>query len=160
MKYRIITLLCAVALLAACHRGNTIFDQTHTLDGNRWNRFTPEEFQIPIHNVEDYYNIDFTVSVDTALYRYGEFPVMVILTSPGGEERQFFHTIMLRENGRWRGETRDGYRTVQGRVRSYFTFNHKGTHTMAVSHTTSQYDLEGIHSLQVSIEKAKLDYNL
>lgn len=160
MKHLIPALLCTVALLCACQRNNTVFDETHTFNGNNWNRFTPEQFEIDVPNAEDYYNIDFTVSVDTSVYRYKEFPLMVIMTSPAGEERQFYHTIILNEKGRWRGEVHDGLRTVQGRVRSYFTFNRKGTHTMLVSQTTSQYDLEGIHSLQVTVDKTKLEYNL
>lgn len=160
MKHRLLpAAVCAALLLAACS-GNTLLDEEHTFDRNVWNRFTPELFDLSVSNIENYYNIDFTVAVDTAVYRYDALPLMIILQAPGGEERQFYGNITLKEQGRWRGEMRDGYRTVDGRIRSYFSFTSKGTHQMAVSQTTSQYDLEGVHSLSVSIVRAKIDYDL
>lgn len=158
------TLFFPIALLllvlTGCRHGNIVYDEQHTFERDSWNHFKPEQFDINIDNEEDYYHIDFCVSVDTVRYRYDEFPCMIILTSPAGEERQFYHTMLLKENGHWRGEVDGDYRTVRGRVRSYFTFNRHGEHSMKVAQATSQYDLEGIHSLQVQVEKAKLEYNL
>lgn len=150
------TLLC---LFTACS-SNTVFDDEHTFDRNVWNRFTPEVYELNINNIEDYYNIDFTVAVDTTVYRYDEVPVIIELKAPGGEQRQFYGHVVLREKGRWRGEMSDGFRVVTGRIRNYFSFNAKGRHQMEVRHTTSQYDLEGIHSLKVTVTRAKIDYNL
>ncbi|MBR4738883.1 MAG: hypothetical protein IK058_02660 [Bacteroidales bacterium] len=136
------------------------FDEERTFDRNVWNRFTAETFDIHVNNVENYYNIDVTVAVDTTVYRYEQVPMMFILKGAGGEERQFYGTVLLKEKGRWRGETQDGLRMVNGRIRSYFSFNRKGDFRLEVSQSTSQYDLEGIHSLTVVITKAKVDYDL
>ena len=153
-------LLAAIALLLTACGSDTVYNSEHTFKGNIWNHFTPEVFDIDITNTEDYYNIDFIAAVDTAVYRYDNVPVMIELTSPNGEERQFYGVVFLKENGRWRGEMEDGYRTASGRIRSYFSFNSQGTHHMEVTHTTSQYDLEGVHSLAVVITKAKIDYDM
>ena len=83
-----------------------------------------------------------------------------ILEAPGGEERQFYGTVLFKDNDRWRGQIKDGYRTASGRIRSYFSFNNKGTHHLRVSQATSQYDLEGIHSLRLTVTKAPVDYDL
>lgn len=160
MKRFHIFLIAALLTLCTSCGDNTVFEDEHTFDRNIWNRFTPEVFDINISNIEDYYNIDFTVAVDTTLYRYNEVPVIIELKSPGGEQRQFYGHVVLREKGRWRGEMIDGYRTVSSRIRNYFSFNSKGVHQMEVCHTTSQYDLEGIHNLGITITKAKLDYDL
>ena len=124
-----------------------------------WNRFTPEAFTVGIDNAENFYHLDITVAVDTLRYRYKEVPLAITLASPAGEQRRFTTTVQLKENGRWRGEMKDGYRTATARVRSYFSFNRDGKHQMEVGQQTSQYDLEGIHSIRVHIEKAEIDYS-
>ena len=146
-------------MLSACG-SNTLFEQQRTFKHNVWNNFTPELFDIEVKNIDNYYHIEFTAAVDTSVYRYDNVPFLIELTSPNGEERQFYGTILLKENGRWRGEMVDGYRVATGRIRSYFSFNHRGLHHLSVAQNTSQYDLEGIHSLTVSVTKAKLDYDL
>lgn len=151
--------LLLLPLLTACD-GKTILDEERLFDGDVWNRFTPEEFELTVDNADNYYNIDFTIAVDTNRYRYDALPVMIILTSPGGEERQFYGNVPLMEKGRPRGELHGACRVATGRIRSYFSFNSQGKHRMAVSQATSQYDLEGIHSLSVSVTRAKLDYDL
>ena len=157
MKELTIALL-GVCLFCSC--GNKkILDESHTFDRNIWNRFTMEEFSFNVPNIDNYYNIDITVAVDTIRYRYDMVPIAVNLISPDGEKRRILTSVALKEKGRWRGEMQDGYRTAQGRVRSYFSFNHKGQHRMEVGQQTSQYDLEGIYSVAVHIEKAKLDYS-
>lgn len=159
MKRTLLIAALSALLLISCSK-NTVFEETRTFKGNIWNHFTPEVFDINIDNTEDYYNIDFLAAVDTGRYRYDNVPVMIELTSPGGELRQFYGVVALKENNRWRGEMEDGYRVASGRIRSYFSFNSRGTHHMEVSHTTSQYDLEGVHSLTVVVTKAKIDYDL
>lgn len=159
MRHLFPILLVALMALTSCS-GNTVYNDEHIFDGNTWNRFTPEVYAINISNIDNYYNIDFSVAVDTTTYRYDEVPVLIELKSPGGEQRQFYGHVVLREKGRWRGEMKDGYRQVNGRIRNYFSFNAKGEHQMEVRHTTSQYDLEGIHSLTVTLTKAKIDYDL
>ena len=155
--FHIATVALLLLSLGACNDGKTICDETITFEKNTWNRFKPEQIDFDVKNVEDYYNIDLTVQIDTAVYRYDEFPIMVILTNEYGEERQFFHEIKMKENNRWRGEQEGKLRAIKGRVRSYFTFNHVGEQKMRISQFTSQFDLEGIHSIQLEIEKAKLD---
>jgi len=155
--------LLAVILFTAC--GNkTIYDEERTVERGIWNRFTPEVFDIPVNDIKSYYDIDIIVTVDTNIYRYEQVPLMLTLDSPNGEQRQFYGTVLLKDKGRWRGEMQDKdgstLRDVSGRIRSYFSFNTKGTHRLGVSHTTSQYDLEGLRSLRLHIEKAKVDYNL
>ncbi len=148
----------SLLLLTACSDEDVI-DEEHTFALNVWNRFTPEQFEFNIQNLEDYYHIDVTVAIDTAVYRYKQFPCALTIVTPNGEERSFRTAIALKEKERWRGEMQDGYRVVTGRVRSYFSFNHKGVHHMGILQNTSQYDLEGIHSIGLNIYKGKIDYD-
>lgn len=147
----------ALFLLTSCGQ-KTILEDRREFRQDVWNRFTPEVFDIGVKNNRDYYNIDFTVEVDTSIYRYDNVPFLVELDSPAGEHRQFFPAVMLKEHGVWRGTDENGYRKVKGRIRNYFSFNHEGKHRMSVKHTTPQFDLEGIHALTVTVERTKVDY--
>ncbi|MBP5677152.1 MAG: hypothetical protein J6W88_01490 [Bacteroidales bacterium] len=156
LKKSLFLITFSFILFTSCgNKGN--FDEERTFSGNIWNRFTPESFDVNIPNTNNYYNIDVTVAIDTNIYRYDQFPLNVNLYSPQNEHRYFQSFIALKEKGRWRGEVSDGYRIVTGRVRSYFSFNHEGTHRVELGQATSQYDLEGIHSVRLTLDKTKLD---
>lgn len=155
---RIPLILAAILLLAAC-ANKTVLDEQRTFANGVWNHFTPESYNVEIGNVENYYDIDFSVAVDTAVYRYPNLPLTVNIYSPNGEHRMFYADIPLKHQGRWRGEVQDGLRTFNQRIRSYFSFNTKGTHRIDVAQATSQYDLEGVRTFGVQVTKAKLDYD-
>lgn len=150
-------------LLVSCG-SKTILDEERTFDNNVWNRFTPQEFEVDVANIDDYYNIDATAVIDTAVYRYRTVPLLFNLHSPNGEQRSFYAEVPFTENGRWRGEMLPGnnntLRTASRRIRAFFSFNSLGTHRIEIGQTTSQYDLEGIHSLRITISKAPLDYDM
>ena len=155
--------LLGVMLLAACGSKN-IIDEERTFAGDVWNRFTPETFEVNVDNTDNYYNIDVTVTVDTALFRYSLLPITVNLYSPAGERRMFYASVPLKENGRWKGDIvsgtteKEGRRQVTSRIRTLFSFNAKGTHRLEIGQATSQYNLEGIGSLRLTVENTKIDY--
>lgn len=157
VKTKYILLPLMLLCMGCSHK--TVIDEERVFDHNVWNRFTPEAFTVEVSDADAYYNINITAAVDTLHYRYQEVPLMVILESPNGERRQFSTLVLLQDKGRWRGEMQEGYRVASARVRSYFSFNHQGTYRMEIGQQTSQYDLEGIHSIAVNIEKAKIDYS-
>lgn len=142
--------------MCSCGKKN-IIDEERSFAGV-WNRFTPEVFEVEVTNTEDYYNIDFTATVDTVLFRYSTLPLTVNLYSPNGERRTFYTAVLLKENGRWKGEAKGGMREVTTQVRTFFSFNSKGTHRLEIAQATSQYDLEGIDSFRLTIENTKVDY--
>ena len=156
-KKTLLLLAAATMLLASCGSKNMI-DEVRTFDKNVWNRFKPEVFNLDVKNIDNYYDIEITVSIDTAVYRYEDMPLTVNIYSPNSERRMFYANVPFKQNGRWRGEVIDGYRTVTQHIRTFFSFNSKGEHTMEVGQATSQYDLEGIHSMGVHIYKVDLDY--
>lgn len=163
MKKLYIAIMGAL-LLGACG-GNMLVDESRTFAGGVWNRFNPEKFTINVGNADNYYNIDLEVVVDSALMRDRQLPLTVNLYSPEGERRMFYAYIPLVENNRWKGEPlpgrqRDGLRLVRQCIRPFFTFNSKGTYRMEIGQATSQYDLEGVESLRLTVEKTSLDYEL
>lgn len=139
--------------------GNKVLlDEEHTFSNNTWSRFSPETFDVAIGNADKYYHIDYTVTFDTGLYRYDKLPLVVDIHGEDGTHRHMGPTITLRENGRWKGEMEGPYRTVKARVYNFFTFNQPGTYSYQVKQGTSQYDLEGIHAIRITMEEARLEY--
>ncbi len=150
-------ILLVLTLFASCGK-KALVDDERTFGGDRWNRFTPEVFNVDVTNTDNYYDIDLVVSIDTAVYRYATVPVTVNIYSPNSERRMFYAEVPLKQNGRWRGEVSDGLRMASHHIRTYFSFNSRGTHRIEVGQATSQYDLEGIHSIRLNIYQVELDY--
>ena len=150
-------------LLASCGGKRVLVDETREFDRAVWQRFSPESFEISVDNPDDYYSIDMEVVVDSALMRNGQLPLTVNLYSPDGERRMFYAYINLTENGRWKGQalpgrSKEGLRVVRQNIRPFFTFNSKGSYRMEVGQATSQYELEGLYSLRLDIERTEIDY--
>ena len=116
-----------------------------------------------MENPDDYYRIDIEVVVDSALMRNEQLPLTVNMYSPDGERRMFYAYINLVEHGRWKGEmqkgrTKKGLRVMRQTIRPFFTFNDKGVYRMDIGQATSQYELEGLYSLRLDIERTEIDY--
>lgn len=158
---RLFFVILGMVLLVGCS-GKRVIDETRTFANATWNRFQPEKFEVTVDNIDDYYRIDFEVVVDSAKMRNDQLPLTVNLYSPEGERRMFYTYIDLTENGRWKGEpqkgrSQEGMRVMNQNIRPYFTFNSKGTYRMEIGQATSQYDLDGVESLRLVIEKAEID---
>lgn len=152
-----ILLTLAVLLCMGCGSKN-IIDEERTFANDVWNRFTPEVFEVSVNNTDDYYDIDVTVAADTTVFRYSLLPITVNIYSPSGERRMFYASVPLKENGRWKGEIVGDRRQVTSRIRTLFSFNAKGDHRVEIGQATSQYNLEGIGSLRLTVENTKIDY--
>lgn len=158
-----LTLFLGLLLLTACGGRNVLVDETRQFNNAVWQRFSPESFEINVDNADDYYRIDFEVVVDSAKMRNAQLPLTVNFYSPDGERRMFYAYINLKEYGRWKGQrlegrSQEGIRVMRETIRPFFTFNNKGTYRMEIGQATSQYDLEGIYSLRLDIERTEIDY--
>jgi len=158
LHLRAIPILFICLILFSCGKNKSIVEEEREFAGHIWNRFTPEKYEFDVNDIEKYYNIDLTISVDTALFRYNSLPLTVNLFSPTSEHRMFYAEIPLKENGRWKGELDGAQRTATTHIRTFFSFNSKGTHNLEIGQATSQYDLEGIQSMDLNIYTVKLDY--
>ena len=154
----LLSLLLASFLFASCGT-RVVLDEERTFSST-WHRFTPQEFEVDIPDADLYFHVDYTVTVDTSIYRYDRLPLVVDIHSADGTHRHLTPVVMLKENGRWKGQQDGPNRVVSARVHNYFTFNQKGVYSYQVKQGTSQYDLEGVRAFHVRIEEAQLDYDL
>lgn len=158
MKRNILPFLLTISLLTSCNKG-IVLNEGHTFNAP-WNRFTPLQFEIDIPDADRYFHVDYTVTIDTAVFRYDRLPLVVDIYSNDGTHRHISPVVPLKENGRWKGEQHGSNRIVMARIHNFFTFNQKGNYRYEVKQATSQYDLEGVRAFSVHIEEAKLEYNL
>lgn len=153
----------AVLLLCSCGGKQVLIDETREFADASWQRFTPETFEVNVNSTDDYYRIDFEVVVDSALMRNDQLPLTVNLYSPDGERRMFYAYINLREHGRWKGQVlqgreKEGLRVMRETIKPFFSFNSKGTYRLEIGQATSQFDLDGLYSFRLDIERTEIDY--
>ena len=133
-------------------------NEERTFANNVWNSQTPEVFEINITDSNAFYSIEFTVAIDTAVYRYETVPFYADIYTPDGAHRHLTPEFPIKQYGRWKGEMRDGYRVITKQLYEYFPFSKSGKQRIEVKQATSQYDLEGIHAFAINIKKADLDF--
>lgn len=122
-------------------------------------RFEPEEFIVNVPSEEDYYNIEMTICLDTNIFKGKEFPLVVNMISSEGEQRMFDAHIPLfnfKEGSRI-GTFEDTFQTSSNIVRKYLSFNRKGDFKLQIKQGTSKYELHGIKSIGVKVEKADME---
>lgn len=158
MKHLILPLL-ALFLLCSCGK-QTILDSTHTFNQSKWLRFEPESFSAEAPNTDDCFNFIVSIQFDTTVYREAGLPLMMEITSPAGDTRTLFSTIVLRNHeNHWMGEfDNNGMLNVTSVIKQFYFFNVVGTHTIKLSQRTSKYEIGGINNINLKIEKTKIEY--
>lgn len=149
-------------LMTSC--GRTIFHETHKLENETWYRLDQEgttiasqTFSFDVNNIEECYNIDAIVKVDTTRYTSDQLPLIVNFNNDDGEQRMFYSMISLRDkSGKLAGPTDGPYVTVRSHIKEYFFFNHKGTNNLAIKQGTNKYEIHGIAEFGLVVEKVNL----
>lgn len=156
---RLVSTFLLVSLLATACSSESMFDEQRTFEGSVWNAFKPEKFEVGIDNVDDYYDLYATITVDTSRLHISPLPIIVNINSENGERRTFQSYIMLKkQDGTYNGTINGRYLTCEQKFREYFSFNQKGNYTIEIVQGTTRYDLEGVETLRLSVRKAKLVY--
>jgi gliding motility-associated lipoprotein GldH len=81
---------------AAC-KSEPAYQNIHAMQGNTWNRFDNQAFEIPVNESGKSYDIFLTMK-RTADFPYEELPVNVVLQTPSGEERIHEFTFKLSQS--------------------------------------------------------------
>ena len=147
-------LLLAVALtLASCGK-KVLVDETHQFSNNKWLRFEPEMYSVKVDNTSDGYVITATLRYDTTMITGDILPLMVDFYIDSTELHNFTPNIRLRDRkGALRGSTVGQYCTVSDTLDRYRIYNKKGDYTYRLRHRTNKYEIEGVTSLNLKIER-------
>lgn len=148
-------------LLCSCGR-KTVVSESQQIPNGVWNHFEPVSFNFNMSNLDDCFDLYLEAAVDTARYLAKDLPVIVEMTSPNGEHRQFRAYIQVRDNnGKITSEQKasaEGCMSCRSKIRGYLFFNSKGEYLMEVKQGTNKYDINGVRNLKLEIEKSKLEY--
>ena len=154
--YLIMLLGCMV--LASC--GGFYYSDETTIAGGVWNSFEPRRFDFEWKKPELCVDLSLKVAVDTSVYHEPNLPVIVKISGPEGESRQFRTQInILDREGKLMGEVNEeGMAVCDETVRPHMFFNTKGTQQIEITQGTSKYNLCGIHKIGIELKKSKLKY--
>ena len=159
-KIFLILSLAVIVLFSACS-DNVVFDQKHNFAGSTWMRFEAEDFDVNINNTEDCYDIYFSVVVDTNVLKLKNIPLVVNIADEEGGRRTFMCDVPFKnKKGEFAGKSMGNFIEVTGKAREYFYFNTKGIHKFSVKNATQYYELKGISSIALKIEKSNMDISL
>ena len=71
----------------------------------------------------------------------------------------FYSYLHLRNNeGTWLAPIEGSKLVIDQRIKEYFFFNSEGTYKLEVGQGTDRYEIKGVESFGVRIEKAELVY--
>ncbi len=153
MKKTLLVSLTLMLLCAACGKKN-IIDDTRSFAGNRWMRFEPEVFKVDIKNTDKQYIITTTLTYDTTVFNANELPLVVDFFADSNEMHNFTPTLRLKNaDGTRRGQTIGALCSVTDTIDRLRSFNKAGDYTYRIKQRTSKYEIYGISSVTLHVEK-------
>ncbi|MBR5783548.1 MAG: hypothetical protein IKY43_00085 [Bacteroidales bacterium] len=161
MRKTLILVATVVAIALSSCTDKVIFDEKHNMSNGTWMRFEPETFEVEVKNVKDCYNIYFTLMVDTNVLKLSNVPLVVNLKDEEGSSRVFMSDVILKsKDGKITGNAVGDFVEYTAKAREYFYFNHPGIHQFEIKNATQYYELKGIASFGLKIEKSNMDINI
>ncbi len=161
MKKILTTIAIAITCVVSACSDKVIFDEKHNFPDSTWMRFEPENFEVNIKNIDDCYDIFFSVTVDTNVIRINNLPLVISIEDAEGSRRVFMSDIIFQnKKGESMGKTVGSYVEYTAKAREYFYFNSKGVHKFSIKNSTQFYELKGIASIGMKIEKSNMDINI
>lgn len=159
-KIFLILALSVSVLISACS-DDVVFDQKNNFSSSTWMRFEAEDFDVKINNTEDCYDIYFSVVVDTNVLKLKNIPLVVNITDSEGGRRTFMTEVPFNnKKGQFEGKPIGDFVEITAKAREYFYFNSKGIHKFSIKNSTQFYELKGIASIGMKIEKSNMDINI
>lgn len=140
-----------IFVLSGC-KHDTSVSKIVAFENHSWERYNYLNFEFPIQNVENHYNI-------LVLLRYNEdFPsqaldINFVMTIPSGEERIKEYLLHVRDkNELMLGEKKAGYYEQLFPIRKDMRFNETGLLKIEIENLMSKYHTPGLVEFGVVIE--------
>ncbi|MBP5326665.1 MAG: hypothetical protein J6Y98_01965 [Bacteroidales bacterium] len=150
---KIILIIAAALVFGACGK-KVIVDQTIPFENDCWLRFEPALFSVPIKDIDKNYAVSVTLKYDTSRLSGNELPLLVDFFADSNEMHNFTPTMRLKSaDGTRRGQTIGALCSVTDTIDRLRSFNKPGTYTYRIKQRTSKYEIYGISSITLHIEK-------
>ena len=161
MKKILTTIAIAITFIMSGCTDKVVFEEKHNFPNSTWMRFNPENFEVEIKNINDCYDIYFTATVYTNVIRINNLPLVVNIEDSEGSRRVFMSDIIFQnKKGESMGKTLGSFVEYTAKAREYFYFNSKGIHKFSIKNSTQFYELKGIASIGMKIEKSNMDITI
>ena len=99
--------------------------------------------------------------VDTNIIRISNLPLVINIEDAEGSRRVFMSDIIFQnKKGESMGKTVGSFVEYTTKAREYFYFNSKGIHKFSIKNSTQFYELKGISSIGLKIEKSNMDIHI
>jgi len=149
IKYFFVILIA----LAAC-KSEPAYRKIKSLQGNTWNRFDNQVFEIPVNETGKSYDIFLTMK-RTADYPYDELPVNVVLQTPSGEERIHEFTFKLRQSLKESDLEKEDSLTSEFQLWKEILLSDKGKCTITIENLIPKIATPGIASIGIVMKKSR-----
>ena len=157
MKSRIpfvIIFLLSVCMVASSCKHKPIYEKYLKMKNSTWDRFTIQQYDIPIEDVGKSY--DFTLSVrNTSQFQYDDLPVYVILTTTSGEERMREVHLTLHENGKLVGTPNGKIFQVQTPLWKNINISEKGKCKITLENIIPKIQTDGIDEIGIIVTRSQ-----
>ncbi len=153
MKKTVVLFFIVAMLCVSCGK-RVLIDETHQFANDTWMRFEPEMFKVKVNNTDKGYVVTATLKYDTAILSGDVLPLLLDFYIDSTELHNFTPSIrLIDKKGVRRGTTIGQYCTVTDTLDRYRIYNQTGDYTYRIKHRTSKYELFGVISFGLKIEK-------
>ena len=131
------------------------FEQYHKFDNNTWNRFNFVNFEFPVTNTGQEYDVFVCFRY---LPQYPEKKINFVLTiyTPSGEMRSSEHKLwLINEDGKLKGENKGDFIEVKIPVREEISFSETGIAKFEIENKMTKLNTPGIYEIGLIVEKSK-----
>jgi gliding motility-associated lipoprotein GldH len=146
-----------IALLFTSCNKDVVLDKTQMIDVEKWSYGAPVVFYTDISDTVSVYSMHLIIS-HSKEYAYENIYMKIYTDFPSKEDREEQITVNLAEkNGQWIGKCSAQECKVKVYLLDQFKFPESGKYSFKFEQFTREENLEGIHSLNLRLEKKKPD---
>jgi len=154
MKNSIGVFLFFIFFVTGCNRNEPV-SQAHTFSNTTWERFEHLNFDLPVDDVENEYDISLVIK-HTAKFPSDALSINVVMITPGGEERIKDYNIYLKgRDGIYIGYETDGIFNRIVKIREGMRFHELGMVKFDIENLMTKLYTPGIIEFGIVMEKVE-----
>jgi len=102
-RYSLVLVCCTIAVFSSCNKG-VIYQKYNKIPDNTWDMNAPMEFDIPIEDTVNRYNVYVNIRNDDG-YDFSNLYLFIDITAPNNAtERDTMNCVLADNSGKWLGQ--------------------------------------------------------
>lgn len=149
---RLVPFLLILLLLQSCSP-RKVFEERHTFEDLKWNRFKSVFFEFDISDTKSLYNLTISLRHHT-LYPEKDLQMTIAIYTPSGERRLRDVIMQIRNaDGTFKSSGMGDLWDIDQVIYSDYTFNEKGHYKVEIENRMEKLETPGVMELGLKIEK-------